>query len=69
MEKSKHFDTCGVAEYLGRTPAAIRALAMRRKIPFRKVNGRLMFLLDELDSWIESAPGLTLEEYRKRTNR
>lgn len=52
---------CG--DYIGgRTPAAIRNLCMRRKIPFRRVAGRLLFLKNEIDLWIHNSPGVTLED-------
>lgn len=58
-------DTNGAATYLHRTPGSIRNLVMRQKIPFRKPGGRLIFFIDELDAWIEEAPGITLDDIRK----
>jgi hypothetical protein len=52
------------ARYIKRKSAgAVRNLVMRGKIPYRKVAGRLVFFSDELDAWMDQAPGLTLEEY------
>ena len=51
-----------LAKYLKRTPSAIRNLVMRRQIPFRKVAGRLVFFKEEIDLWLQEAPGVTLEE-------
>jgi len=53
-------DQC--ADFLGRSPGAIRNLVMRRKIPFRKPGGRLIFIRSEIIQWIEQAPGITPEE-------
>ena len=53
-----------VASLLGRTPAAVRNLTYRRKIPYRKPAGRLIFLRSEVESWISNAPGLSLEQIR-----
>jgi len=47
------------------TPGAIRNLVLRRKIPFRKVGGRLVFLRDEIEKWIASAPGVRLKDLEK----
>jgi excisionase family DNA binding protein len=54
------------AAFLGRTPGAIRNLVMRRKIPFRKAGGRLLFLREEIKEWIMASPGLTLKEWEER---
>jgi hypothetical protein len=35
---------------------------MRKKIPFRKPGGRLLFLRSEIEQWIELAGGVRLEE-------
>ena len=40
---------------------AVRNLVMRRRIPFRKVGGRLVFIRREIRRWVESAPGIKLE--------
>ena len=61
MDK-KLMDTFEVAEFLKRSPGAIRNLVLRRSIPFRKVAGRLVFLKDEIDEWIQKAPGLRLKD-------
>jgi hypothetical protein len=50
------------AEYLDRSQGAVRNLVLRRKIPFRKVGGRLMFLEEEIKSWVNASPGVTLEK-------
>jgi excisionase family DNA binding protein len=40
------------AQYLRTTPAAIRALIKRDKIPHHHVNGRVLFERQELDGWV-----------------
>jgi hypothetical protein len=65
-EDSKYFDTNGVAAYLRKTPAAIRNDVLRRRIPYRKTAGRLLFIRTEIDEWIMSAPGVSLADLRKR---
>jgi hypothetical protein len=44
----------------------IRALVSRRKIPFRRLGSRVVFLRSELEEWARSLPGLSLDELRKR---
>ena len=51
---------------INRTPSAVRNLVLRRKIPFRKPAGRLVFLRSELEQWVRDAPGLTFEELKKQ---
>jgi hypothetical protein len=53
------------SEYLDRSPGAVRNLVLRRKIPFRKVGGRLMFIEDEIQTWATNSPGVTLDECLK----
>jgi len=57
-----HFNTTQAADYLHLSPGAVRNMVMRRQIPYRKVNGRLVFFKDELDRWMDSAPGVTIDE-------
>jgi len=59
------WNTNGVAKFLGRSDGAIRNLAARRRIPFRKAGGRLIFFRNEILEWIDGAPGLRLEEIDK----
>ena len=62
--KQKYFTTNDVAELMGRSPAAIRNLVMRRRIPYRKVAGRLVFILSEIEEWIDKSDGITPENLR-----
>ena len=55
----EYFGTEGCAEFIDRSPGAVRNLVMRRKIPFRKPGGRLMFIKSEIVEWIENSPGMT----------
>ena len=47
---------------LRKTKRSIRALILRRAIPFRKCGGRIVFLDDELERWVKESPGKKLEE-------
>lgn len=60
---ARYFNTKQLANYLGRSPKAIRELAFRRAIPFRKPAGRLLFLKSEIDLWIEKSGGLSLAKW------
>ncbi|MBW2110643.1 MAG: helix-turn-helix domain-containing protein [Deltaproteobacteria bacterium] len=54
--------TRAVARLINRSPAAIRNLVMRRRIPFRKPGGRLLFIRSEIERWINDAPGVRLDD-------
>lgn len=56
------WNTFELAEFLGRSPGAVRNLVMRRAVPYRKLAGRLVFLKREILAWVEKAPGLKLED-------
>lgn len=58
----EYFNTKGVSEYLKRSPAAIRNLVLRRKIPFRKPGGRLIFSKEHMDQWVEMSEGVIVED-------
>jgi excisionase family DNA binding protein len=67
QSSERHYLTVNqCAELLGRSPSAIRNLCMRRKIPYRKPGGRLVFLADEIEQWIKDAEGVSLEQLNKQ---
>lgn len=47
------------------TEDATRKLISRRKIPFRRVGGRIVFLKEELEDWIKNAPGVKPHEVNR----
>jgi excisionase family DNA binding protein len=51
-----------LSAYVKRSPGAIRNLVLRRKIPFRKPSGRLLFDRQEIDKWVQGSPGISLKE-------
>ena len=55
-----------LSKYISRTPSAIRNLVMRRKVPYRRLSGRLAFLKNEIDAWINNSPGLRVDEILKK---
>jgi len=60
----KYLTIDDLSSYIYRSKGAIRNLVLRRAIPFRKPAGRLIFLKEEIDKWINIAPGKTLDEIR-----
>ena len=64
----EHLDVKSIieAELPWLTPGAVRNLVMRRKIPFRKCSGRLIFLRREIREWVQFSEGLTFDEFKKR---
>lgn len=53
-----------LSSYIRRSKGAIRNLVLRRAIPYRKPAGRLIFIKDEIDRWVQEAPGEKLDEMR-----
>ncbi len=65
MEK-EYLNINECSKFLGRSPAAVRNLVLRRRIPFRKPSGRLLFSIKELRDWIETSPGVGIEEIKSK---
>ena len=53
------------AQQMNCSEKAIRAHVARGTIPYRKLGKRVVFLREELEQFIRSLPGTTLEEARK----
>ena len=64
-QKTKYLNCKECGELINRSPGAVRNLVLRRKIPFRKPGGRLLFIREEIERWIEDSPGLTFQELKK----
>lgn len=60
----QYMDIDHVSSYIDRSKGSIRNLVLRGAIPYRKQAGRLMFLKDEIDQWLQAAPGKTLVEIK-----
>jgi len=58
----EYLDVKALSPYLKRSPGAIRNLVLRRAIPFRKPAGRLLFLRNEIDDWIQKSGGLSIDD-------
>ena len=63
---SKYLTIFELSDYLKRSPGGIRNLVLRRKIPFRKPAGRLLFDREEIDLWIKNSEGISLDEIQNR---
>lgn len=57
-------DVATLAGRMGTTDKTIRAKVARRAIPFRRWNGRIIFLRQEIEEFFENLPGCTAEEAR-----
>ena len=67
---NKRLTKCNVrraAEIFGKSQAAVYQMVWRREIPFRRAGKRsLYFFEEELFQWLDSQPGLRLDELKKR---
>ena len=66
MVESQYLTINQCAELIGRSPSAIRNLSKRRKIPYRKAGGRLTFLAQEIQEWIDQGEGVSLTELKRQ---
>ena len=53
QNKSRLLDVEAAAEYIGRSPAALRHLISRGKIPCVRRDGRVQLDRKDLDNWLE----------------
>lgn len=54
---------CG-SLFLGWSEKRTRGMIERRLIPFRRVGGRIVFLRSDLEHWLQTLDGCSLEEAR-----
>jgi hypothetical protein len=57
-------DVRGASAFYGGTEKQTRGLVDRRLIPFRRLGGRIVFLRSELEGWLQTLEGCTLDEAR-----
>ena len=55
-------DVAGASALLGMTPKAIRGRVERRLLPYRRLQGRVVFVKAELLEYLEALDGVTVEE-------
>lgn len=53
------------AAFLGVTEKSIRGRVARRRVPYRRDGGRILFLRAELEAWLDALPGVTLTELKR----
>jgi hypothetical protein len=54
---------------LGVSERALRARVSRHQVPYRRFQGRIVFLRNELDEFLLSLPGVTLQEVKHQAER
>jgi hypothetical protein len=64
-KKKKWVGAKKAAVHLDTTASGVRNRVARSQLPYRKLGGRLMFDLDELDRLLENSPGRRLDEIRQ----
>lgn len=57
-------DVRGAAAFIGTTEKTLRGMIDRQRIPFRRLNSRIVLLRSELESFLSGLPGCTLDEAR-----
>jgi hypothetical protein len=57
-------DVRGASVFYGGTEKRTRGYVARRQIPFRRLGGRIIFLRAELEQWLTTLDGCTLDEAR-----
>ena len=66
----KYLTTAEAAEYLRVTERYLRALMKQKKVPFYKLEGKILFKISELDSMLEKYKKESLDEIiQKAANR
>ena len=64
--QSEYLTVFELAGYIKRSPGAVRALVLRRQIPFRKPAGRLLFDRTEIDAWVRQSEGVSFEDLTEK---
>ena len=52
----------GAAELLNTTQKAIRGRTASNRLPFHRLDGRVIFFRDELERYLDNLPGVTVDE-------
>lgn len=64
MPTAAVLDVRNAAALLGMSEKALRHLVERRRIPFRRLGRKIIFLKTELDAWLGSLSGISLQEVK-----
>jgi len=62
-------DVKAVAALLGASEKCVRARVARRLLPYRRFGSRIVFIRNEMEDFINSLPGCSLEEAKENLNR
>jgi hypothetical protein len=55
-------DVDGIAAFLGETPKTARAQVDRGLLPYRRLGGRIVFIVEEVQEFLRRLPGVTADE-------
>ena len=58
-------DVRSTAALLGMTEKALRHLIERRAVPHRRLNGKIIFVRSELEQFVMTLPGCSVEEAKQ----
>jgi excisionase family DNA binding protein len=56
------FSVKQAAEFLGCSQQAIYKMVYRKRLPHRRLGGKVIFLKKEIEQYLNQLPGLTVEE-------
>jgi len=62
-------DVRGAACLLGMTEKSVRHLIERGRLPHRKIGRRVVLVKAEIDAWIDTLPGVTVNQVREMQDR
>jgi hypothetical protein len=62
--RGQALDVREAAALLGTSEKTVRGMISRQLVPYRRLNARIIFLRTELAAWLETLPGVTLDEAR-----
>jgi len=57
-------DVRSAAALLGMTEKTLRGMIARQLVPFRRLNSRIIVLRSELEIWLQTLDGCTLDDAR-----
>jgi DNA-binding XRE family transcriptional regulator len=55
-------DVSEAADFIGCSGKGIRCRVARGTIPYRRIGGRIIFLRSELEKWLRTLPGVSIEQ-------
>lgn len=55
-------DVRAASAFLGCSERSLRARVARQLVPYRKLNSRVVFLKKELEQFVDTLPGVNVEE-------